>query len=192
LDPLAGLPDRQLVERSQGGDVDAFRTLVQRHQDRIYTAVLRFCGNAEDANDIVQRAFINAYRKVKEFKGDSAFSTWMYRIAFNQSVSFRRENARHQAPSIYGKDDELAVEPSEERDPGGRMEIEESRRKVQEALLKLDPEDRKIIVLKDIEDRSYEEIAGVLEIPKGTVRSRLFRARQALKEVLKTHLGHPA
>jgi len=100
---LRELPDRELVARCQRSEAGAFDELVARHQDRVYTAVTRFCGNAEDAADIVQRAFINAFRKIQEFKGDSAFSTWIYRIAFNQAISFRREN-RRPAVSIYTKD----------------------------------------------------------------------------------------
>lgn len=190
-DPLASLNDRQLVERAQKGDAEAFRILVERHQDRIYNAVLRFCGHAEDAFDICQRAFINAFRKLSDFKGDSAFSTWMYRIAFNQSVSFRREGGKTKPVSLQGRDDEPVVEPAVEADPGGRLETDDNRRKVQQALQQLDPGDRQIIVLKDLEDRSYDEIARILDIPKGTVRSRLFRARQELKERLKALIGSP-
>ncbi|MBI2930850.1 MAG: sigma-70 family RNA polymerase sigma factor [Planctomycetes bacterium] len=184
-------PDRELVARAQQGDVEAFNILVLRYQDRIYNAVFRFCGNHEDASDVTQRAFINAYRKLSEFKGDAAFSTWMYRIAFNQSVSLRREGGHRRAVSIYGKDDDLVVEPEVNHNPTGRMETEESRRQVQRALLMLAAEDRRIIVLKDLEDRSYEEIAAILDVPKGTVRSRLHRARLELREKLKSFMGTP-
>jgi RNA polymerase sigma-70 factor, ECF subfamily len=177
--------DRDLVERARRGDSDAFGMLVVRHQDRIYTAVLRFCGDAEDARDIVQRAFINAWRRLASFKGDSAFSTWMYRIAFNESVSFRRGGGSRKHVTLEGRDGESAVEPADDRRPGDRLDSEENRAKVQEALNQLDPEERKILILKELEDRSYDEIAEILEIPKGTVRSRLFRAREALREKLK-------
>ncbi|HKS16419.1 MAG TPA: sigma-70 family RNA polymerase sigma factor [Planctomycetota bacterium] len=177
--------DRDLIERARRGDRDAFGMLVVRHQDRIYTAVLRFCGDAEDARDIVQRAFVNAWRRLDAFKGDSAFSTWMYRIAFNESVSFRREGGRRRLVSIHGRDGESAPEPADDRGPGDRLESEENRRKVQEALNLLDPDERKILILKELDDRSYDEIAEILEIPKGTVRSRLFRARESLREKLR-------
>lgn len=184
-----GPTDRELVRLAQRGDVEAFNTLVTRHQDRVFNAVYRFCGNHEDAADITQRAFINAFRKISEFAGDAAFSTWMYRIAFNQSVSYRRENTRHRAASIFGKDDDLAVEPAVEHAVDERLEADDHRRKVQQALSGLEPDERRIIILKDIEDRSYEEIADILEIPKGTVRSRLHRARLALKERLKASMS---
>jgi RNA polymerase sigma-70 factor (ECF subfamily) len=183
------LPDRELVLRCQRQEADAFNELVLRHQDRVYAAVTRFCGNAEDACDIVQRAFINAFRKIGDFQNDSAFSTWIYRIAFNQAISFRREN-RRPSVSLHSKDDDgLAVEPSEERPPGESMESEETRAQVQRALDLLGGEDRQIIILKDLQGNSYDEIAAVLGIPKGTVRSRLHRARMELKEKLKPILG---
>jgi RNA polymerase sigma-70 factor (ECF subfamily) len=180
--PVPG--DRELLERARRGDGDAFGLLVVRHQDRIYTAVLRFCGDAEDARDIVQRAFLNAWRRIDSFKGDSAFSTWMYRIAFNESVSFRREGGRLRQV-------EPGAEPADDRRPGDRLDSDENRAKVQEALGRLDPDDRKIIILKELDERSYDEIAEILEIPKGTVRSRLFRAREALREELKIVLKTP-
>jgi|ERR1043166_965783 RNA polymerase sigma-70 factor (ECF subfamily) len=185
---LRDLPDRELVLLCQKSNPDAFTELVARHQDRIYTAISRFCGNIEDANDITQRAFINAFRKIGEFKGDAAFSTWIYRIAFNQAISFRRENKRT-AVSIYSKDDELLAEPSEDRNPTEHLESQETQRKVQQALDLLEEGDREIILLKDLQGVSYEEIADILQIPKGTVRSRLHRARLELKSKLKSFIG---
>jgi RNA polymerase sigma-70 factor (ECF subfamily) len=183
------LPDRELVARCQLGEADAFNELVGRHQDRVYAAVTRFCGNAEDAADVVQRAFINAYRKIAEFKGDAAFSTWIYRIAFNQAISYRREN-RRTSVSIHGKEDDgLIAEPVDERAPGESMESAETQRKVQQALERLEEGDRQIIILKDLQGQSYDEIAAILQVPKGTVRSRLHRARMELKEKLKPILG---
>jgi RNA polymerase sigma-70 factor (ECF subfamily) len=182
--------DRELVRRARRGDMDAFNDLVVRHQDKIFNAVFRFCGNHEDAADITQRAFINAYRKISEFEGDSAFTTWMYRIAFNQSVSYRRENTRHKGLSLHaGKDDEMVVEPAIVTNPDERMETQDNQRKVQQALNQLDEGDRRIIILKDLEERSYDDIADILDIPKGTVRSRLHRARLALKEKLKAFVS---
>ena len=176
--------DRELIFRARGGDGDAFGLLVVRHQDRIYAAVLRFCGDAEDAREIVQRAFINAWRRLDSFKGDSAFSTWMYRIAFNESVSFRREGGRRRLVP----QSESSPEPADDRRPGDRLDTDESRSQVQEALNRLDAEERKILILKELEDRSYDEIAEILEVPKGTVRSRLFRARASLREKLEVLL----
>jgi len=173
--------DRELVDRARRGDGDAFGLLVVRHQDRIYTAVLRFCGDAEDARDIVQRAFLNAWRRLESFKGDAAFSTWMYRIAFNESVSFRREGGRRRLAPLT----ESAPEPADDRRPGDRLDSAEARGQVQQALSLLDPDERKIIILKELDGRSYDEIAEIMEIPKGTVRSRLFRAREVLRDKLR-------
>lgn len=185
---LRELPDRELVRMCQNGNPRAFDELVTRHQDRVYTAVCRFCGNAEDACDITQRAFINAYRKIQEFQGDSTFSTWIYRIAFNQAISFRREHKRD-AMSIYSKDDELITEPAEEQNPTEAMESREIQKKVQQALDQLEEADRQIILLKDLQGHSYDEIAEIMQVPKGTVRSRLHRARLELKEKLKLFIG---
>jgi RNA polymerase sigma-70 factor (ECF subfamily) len=185
---LRELPDRELVARCQRGESRAFDELVSRHQDRVYSAVARFCGHPEDAADIVQRAFINAFRKIQEFKGDSAFSTWIYRIAFNQAISFRREN-RRPTVSIYSKDDEKVLEPAVEENPTEKIEGEETKKKVQQALDRLDEPDRQIILLKDLQGHSYDEIAEIMQIPKGTVRSRLHRARLELKAKLKPYIG---
>src|SRR6185503_2831869 len=186
--PLRELPDRELVLRCQRNESRAFDELVARHQDRVFTAVTRFCGNAEDAADVVQRAFINAFRKIQEFKGDSAFSTWIYRIAFNQAISFRREN-RRPGVSIYSKDDEKVVEPAVDANPTEKLEGEETQKKVQQALEMLEEGDRQIILLKDLQGHSYDEIASIMQIPKGTVRSRLHRARLELKSKLKSYIG---
>ena len=186
LDKPGEPTDRELVRRSREGSHEAFDILVRRHQDKIFNAVYRFCGHWDNACDITQRAFINAFRKISEFKGDAAFSTWMYRIAFNQSVSFRRESGRRKAMSLYAGDDEMVHEPATEHNPTERMEVDDARRMVQRALDQLDDEDRQIIILKDLEEQSYDEIAKILDIPKGTVRSRLHRARLALKEKLKS------
>lgn len=185
---LSELPDRELVLRCQRNEPRAFDELVARHQDRVYTAVTRFCGNAEDAADVVQRAFINAFRKIQEFKGDSAFSTWIYRIAFNQAISFRREN-RRSTVSLDGKDEDKSLEPAVDSNPTEKLEGEETQKKVQQALDQLEEGDRQIILLKDLQGHSYDEIAGIMQIPKGTVRSRLHRARLELKSKLKSYIG---
>lgn len=187
---LRDLPDRELVARcARQDDRAAFGELVARHQDRIYAAIRRFCGNDEDAADIVQRAFLNAFRKIGEFKGDAAFATWLYRIAFNEAVSYRRER-RRPAVSLEASDDGARpAEPAERVDPSCRLETEETQRKVQQAIELLPDEDRQIVLLRDLQGHSYDEIAEILGIPKGTVRSRLHRARLELRERLKSFIG---
>lgn len=191
-DPAAGgrgPSDAELVLRCQRGEAQAFNDLVSRHQDKIYNIILRFCGNAEDARDVSQRAFINAYRKIGEFKGDSAFATWLYRIAFNQAVSFKREGKRRERSLTPRREDEPVLEPADDRSPTEGLESDETRKKVRQALALLDEGDRQVILLKDIQGCSYDEIAAALEIPKGTVRSRLHRARLELKAKLKPFIG---
>ena len=187
---LRDLPDRELVARcARQDDPAAFGELVARHQERIYAAVRRFCGHDDDACDIVQRAFLNAFRKIREFKGDAAFSTWLYRIAFNEAISYRRERRRPALPLGASDDGARPPEPAERPDPAARMESEETRRKVQQALDLLSDEDRQIVLLRDLQGHSYEEIAEILGIPKGTVRSRLHRARLELRDRLKSFIG---
>jgi len=183
------LPDDELVRRAQQGRSDAFSELVLRHQEKIFNAVFRFTSHWEDACDITQRAFINAFRKISEFKGDAAFTTWMYRIAFNQAVSFRRETGRQKTVPLYTKDDEMVREPAIQPNPSERLESEDSRAGVQQALEAMAEDDRQIVILKDLQGHSYDEIAAILQIPKGTVRSRLHRARQELKGRLKAFIG---
>ncbi len=181
--------DRELVKLSQEGNQEAFNELVERHQEKVLNSVYRFSSNWGDAQDITQRAFINAWKNLSNFKGDSAFSTWLYRIAFNQSISYRREKGRHRAVSIHAEDGEKGLDPGYEADPASPMEATEKERQVHQVLAQLEEEDRKIIVLKDLKDLSYDEIAAILEVPKGTVRSRLHRARLQLKEKWKNFSG---
>ncbi|MHC4605571.1 MAG: RNA polymerase sigma factor [Planctomycetota bacterium] len=183
--------DAELVRRCRRGAVDAFDALVRRHQEKIYNAVLRFCGNREDAADITQRAFLNAYRKIGDFKGDAAFTTWMYRIAFNQSISFRREQGRRRTVSLTSGSggEEKTIDPAVRTNPTEGLEQDDERRIVRQALDRLEEGDRKIIVLKDLEECSYDQIASVLGVPKGTVRSRLHRARLAFREKVKGLMG---
>ncbi len=180
--------DADLVRRCRDGGTEAFDELVNRHQDKMFNMVYRFCGHREDARDICQRAFVNAFRKIGEFKGDSAFSTWLYRIAFNQAVSFMRERKRVEL-SLAPRDDGPAREPAYTCGPTEGLESVETRGKVQQALGMLDESDRQVILLKDIQGCSYDQIASILQIPKGTVRSRLHRARLELKARLKPFIG---
>ncbi len=182
--PLRDLPDRELVSRCRSGEMQAFNELVARHQDRIYSVIYRSCGNAEDAADVTQGAFLNAFRHLADFKGDSAFSTWIYRIAFNQLVSLRR-GRKPRTVSLAAPDEETpAMEPADERRPSDPLESEELKDKVQQALNLLEEGDRNIVLLRDLQGHSYDEIAAVLGIPAGTVRSRLHRARLELKSRL--------
>ncbi|MBO0698954.1 MAG: sigma-70 family RNA polymerase sigma factor [Zavarzinella sp.] len=158
---------------------------MRRHQDRLFNAVLRVVDQPEDAADVVQDAFLNAYQSLNSFKGDSEFFTWLYRIAFNAAISLRRK--RKAVLSIDGLPDSKAadpVDPSEYTRPGTALERSEEDAQLLSALTKLSPEHKAVLVLKDLEGQRYEEIAAILDVPIGTVRSRLHRARLELRDLL--------
>lgn len=178
--------DADLVAASRKGDGDAFSELVVRHQDRVYNLVMKFVRNPTLAEDVVQRVFINAYQRVRDFKGDAAFTTWIYRIAFNESVSTMRYEGRRRGPSIYGDGDGLIVEPEDTHDPSEGLEREDRRALLMKALSLIAEEDRRLLLLREMEELPYDEIASILDIPVGTVRSRLHRAREALRAAIGT------
>jgi len=184
-DEVVNTDDRRLIADCLAGFTPAFGVLVRRYQDRLFNAVLRVVDNAEDAADVVQEAFLNAYQSLNSFKGDSEFFTWLYRIAFNAAISLRRK--RKAVVSIDGSDDKTSVEPidpSEYSRPGSNLERTEEDAQLMNALSRLSPEHRVVLVLKDLEAQKYEDIAEVLDVPIGTVRSRLHRARLELRELL--------
>jgi RNA polymerase sigma-70 factor, ECF subfamily len=177
--------DRRLIAECLAGRTAAFGMLVRRYQDRLFNGVVRVVDNSEDAADVVQDAFLNAYQSLNSFKGDSEFFTWLYRIAFNAAISLRRK--RKAIVSIDGSADEKSVEPadnSEYSQPGSALERSEEDGQLLAALGKLSSEHRVVLVLKDLEGQKYEEIAEVLDVPIGTVRSRLHRARMELRDLL--------
>ena len=182
--------DADRVARARAGDTRAFDDLVRAHQDRVYNLLLRFLNNRDHAGEVAERVFINAWTQLKNFKGDSRFSTWLYRIAFNESVTFRRYEGRRRAASIYSEEEGgLAVDPADDRDPSEPLHAEDARRTLERALSHLDDDDRRILLLREVEGLPYEEIAAALDVPVGTVRSRLHRAREALRERLKVRSG---
>jgi RNA polymerase sigma-70 factor, ECF subfamily len=192
---MTGCPDdHSLVQACRMGQTEAFGALVRRYQQRLYPTILRLVGSAEDAEDILQDAFVRAFEKLDQFHGESSFYTWVYRIAVNLALSghrrrqgrgaaFRREGVKSPAP------DELPDE-SPAADPAFALEQAERERIVQNALNHLCPEHRAVVILKDFDGRRYEEIATVLDIPVGTVRSRLHRARCELRERLRSLVDH--
>lgn len=179
--------DLQLIEQSLRGDSRAFDELVVRYQDRLVHSLEHVFGSREDALDVAQQAFVLAWSKLASFRRESQFYSWLYRIARNVASSQMR---RHQAPS--GSLDQLheasSFEPADQRHgaaPEHAMEQAEQVRLVQEALKRVSEEFRQPLVLKEIDGFSYEEIADVLDIPIGTVRSRIFRARQEMIDILR-------
>lgn len=179
----APAPDNQLVAAAAGGDRDAFGLLVTRYQDRLFNTLVRVGANPEDAADIVQDAFVQAYLKLASFQGASQFYTWLYRIAMNLSISRRRrKRPSHSLDALHDAAGEEPIDRGES--PEGVALSHERVAAVQEALVRLADQPRRILVLREIEGASYEQIAEILELPIGTVRSRLFRARMQLREQL--------
>lgn len=173
----------QLIEASLQGDSAAFGRLVTLYQDRLYNAMVHFCGNATEAEDVAQEAFVQAYLKLRDFQRQSAFYTWLYRIAFNTAVS--RKRRKRIETSIDKSRDDLGDEPTDYGDaPGDRLLREEQAVQVRAALDLLSEEHRSILVLREIEGCDYEQIAEILGINVGTVRSRLHRARLQMRDRL--------
>lgn len=183
---MAGWTDDSILEACRAGDPEPFGELVGRYQDRLYATLLRLTGNPEDALDLLQDAFVAAYSKLDRFRGGSSFYTWIYRIAVNLALTQKRKRPPARPVAWLSAHD--GTEPPDERtesDPTGPLEQAERDRIVQEALNALAPEHRAVLVLKDVDGLRYEEIAEILAVPIGTVRSRLHRARGELRERLR-------
>jgi RNA polymerase sigma-70 factor (ECF subfamily) len=189
------MDDATLVRRCQTGDPAAFSLLVGRYQDKVYNAVYRMVGRHEDAADLTQDAFLKAFAGLAGFRGGSGFYTWIFRIAANAAISHRRKHGRVTAADFGGE-----AEPagrslgrgSEPTGPVGSAERSEAGERIQWALDRLDPEFRAALVLKDIEGCDYDEIAAILEVPLGTVKSRIHRARMEMRRLLEPILGDGA
>jgi RNA polymerase sigma-70 factor (ECF subfamily) len=180
--------DQRLIAECLHGKTAAFGVLVRRYQERLYHSVYRLVENAEDAQDVVQEAFLNAYQSLDGFKGDSLFFTWLYRIAVNTAISFKRKH-RVLARTESRTNGEPAMEPldpSATSRPEHALEQAELGTRVRQALARLSPEHRAVLVMKDMEGHKYETMAEVLQVPIGTIRSRLHRARLELRELLET------
>jgi RNA polymerase sigma-70 factor, ECF subfamily len=177
--------DRRLIADCLGGRRDAFGELVTRYQTRLFNAALRLVQSPDDAADVVQDAFLNAFQSLHTFKGDAEFFTWLYRIAFNTAISLKRK--KRPSVSLESHAGETGIDPddpSEYVKPGAALERTEDERQLTEAIARLSPEHREALLLKDIEGLKYEDIAVVLGVPIGTIRSRLHRARLELRELL--------
>ena len=178
--------DHHLIAECLRGDTAAFGMLVRQYQERLYNSVYRLLNNAEDAQDVVQEAFLNAYQSLDGFKGDSLFFTWLYRIAVNTAISLKRKQ-RVVLRMETGRNGESSIDPldpSEQNRPGFALEQAEEGRRVQDALARLSPEHRAVLVMKDMEGQKYEAMADILQVPIGTIRSRLHRARLELRQLL--------
>jgi len=183
--------DGQLIRAACQGETAAYGSLVRKYQARLCTSLTHICGSLDDAEDVAQEAFVQAYVKLRTFAGGSSFYTWLYRIAVNAAISKKRR--RREQTSIDGGREHLGLEPHDDGERAEERLLREERAVlVQRALGRLSEEHRTILVLREIDDYDYDEIARVLELPVGTVRSRLHRARLQLKEQLDAILGDRA
>jgi len=180
--------DKELVERVKNGEKAAFDLLVLKYQSRIVNLVSRFVRNPTDALDVTQEAFIKAYRALPNFRGDSAFYTWMYRIAVNTAKNYLAVQSRRPAESDQSIEDIEQIEGDnalkEQATPEHMLLTDEIQRTVVSAIENLPDDLRTAITLREVEGLSYEEIAAVMDCPIGTVRSRIFRAREAIDKEL--------
>lgn len=168
--------DGELVRRCRGGDRTAFATLVTRYQKTVFNAALRMLRNREDARDVSQTVFLKVYEHLGDYDPTHKFYSWIYRIALNESINLL--NRRMQIAPIEDN------RPDERRGADDEVELEQHGRRIQRALVALKVDHRAVIVLKHFMDLSYEDMAAVLELPEKTVKSRLFTARQLLREAL--------
>lgn len=180
----------ELVQRAKQGDEESFAALVEQNQGRIYNLALRMTGNPDDALELSQEAFLNAWKGLGKFQGDSSFATWLYRLTSNVCIDFLRREKRRSALSMtISLDDEEETRQAELPDERFSPHVEAERRERQETLRAglstLSAEHRRVLILRELEGLSYGEIAQVLGLEEGTVKSRIARARLALRNYLK-------
>ena len=196
-DELSALPDNELMGRlktaTQGELMRGFEIIVGRHKNAIVSFLFRFTGDFRTAEDLAQEAFLRVFKKIQDYNSTAKFSTWLYTIASNLAKDEFKRRSRHPARSLdwkSGGDTTRDMPQAKAADttssvPGARLEKDEVRLNVNKALDLLDGHDREILVLKDVQGLSYDEIAEILGLPMGTVKSRISRARTAFKEVWK-------
>ena len=175
--------DQSLIARCLGGQTEAFGLLVDRYQHRLYGALVHIAGSPEQARDFAQDAFLQAFEKLGSFRGDAAFYSWLFRIALNVAISARRKTHRVTA-SIDAIRDASGQDPEDGRlssSPWHEMHVADRKRLVQKALSEIPEEYRTALVMKEMDDLKYEEIAAILDVPLGTVRSRIHRGRMELR-----------
>ncbi|HEX5137130.1 MAG TPA: sigma-70 family RNA polymerase sigma factor [Planctomycetota bacterium] len=190
-EPADPARDAELVARARDGDRAAFDELVLRHEDRVFNMALRMLGNADDALDLAQEVFLSAYRALKGFESKALFSTWLYRVTVNhcRDEMRRRATVKHTRPRPLGAgrdaDDPPADPPARAASPFAAAAARESHEIVAAAVAALPDDAKEALVLRDVEGLPYEEIAEILDVPLGTVRSRIHRARSLVRERLR-------
>jgi RNA polymerase sigma-70 factor (ECF subfamily) len=189
----AQLVEIDLIRRARTGDLEAYDDLVKRYQERIYATIYHMTSNHEDASDLAQESFIKAYQALKSFKGGSSFYTWLYRIAVNKTINFLKQRKNRNHMSLNDLDFNAEHDPDlvalvSENTPRRAAGLSELQEKLNAALLKLSEHHRLVVILHDVQGQSHEEIAKVMDCNIGTVRSRLFYARQQLQGFLSDYL----
>ncbi|MFQ5664983.1 MAG: sigma-70 family RNA polymerase sigma factor [Candidatus Binatia bacterium] len=185
--------DRELVRESRRGDKEAFRELVERYQRKVVSVALGMVHNREDAIDIAQETFVRAFENLAKFKGESSFYTWLYRIVVNRAIDFQRRERRHptigweeeNGPGGAGEGYEETLKKERLEDPYQQVHAHEIGDRVSEAINELTPDHKAVILLREVEGLSYEEISRVMQCSKGTVMSRLHYARKKLQKKLR-------
>jgi RNA polymerase sigma-70 factor, ECF subfamily len=185
--------DHDLVKRARRGDFAAYDELVRRYQERIYATIYHMTANHEDANDLAQEAFIKAFQALRSFKGGSSFYTWVYRIAVNKTINFLKQRKGRAHMSLNDLDFNAENDPElvaliSDKTPRREVNLTELQEKLNEALQKLSEPHRLVVTLHDVQGLSHEEIAKIMDCNIGTVRSRLFYARQQLQGYLSDYL----
>ena len=186
--------EKDLLQESRKGNLAAFDELIRRHQARVYATIYHMTFNREDADDLTQETFIKAYRALKSFKGDSAFSTWIYRIAVNKTINFLKQRRRKFTHLSLHKSDPadegrgVGRQFISEHTPRRDIQLEELQEKLNEALQKLSEVHRLVVTLHDIQGMPHDDIGKIMDCNTGTVRSRLFYARRQLQAYLSNYL----
>ena len=190
--------DREIVQRAKDGDQDAFRALFERYHRRAYAVALGVVKNPEDANDVVQDAFVKVHKHIGNFQGTSSFYTWLYRIVMNLSIDHVRKNSKRRhidyddqvGRNAMDLEGDGALAPAlSEANPARNALRKELSEAIADALQELPEHHRAVILLREFEGMSYEQIAEVLEVPKGTIMSRLFHARRKMQALLEPYLN---
>jgi RNA polymerase sigma-70 factor (ECF subfamily) len=187
------LEELDLVQRAKRGDIAAYDDLVRRYQERIYATVYHMTANHEDANDLAQETFIKGYQALKSFKGDSSFYTWVYRIAVNKTINFLKQRKNRTYLNLNDLDFNAEHDPDlvaliSDKTPRRDASLSELQEKLNAAMLKLSPVHRLVVTLHDVQGLSHDEIGKIMDCNIGTVRSRLFYARQQLQAHLSDYL----
>ena len=180
------MKEELLLEKARHGDQEAFGELVRLYEKKVYALTLRMCKNPDDAAEAAQEAFLSAWQGLKFFRGEASFSTWLYRLASNACVDLLRKEQRHRAvsgPSLNDEDTYMDI-ADDAATPQELAERSELREQIEEGLQSLSPQHREVLILRELHQLSYDEIAQTLDLDTGTVKSRISRGRKALRNFL--------